>query len=47
MAAAIARLIADVELRQRLAALGPVAVAPYDTQRVIDAWEAALTGADA
>ena len=47
LAAAIARLIGDPDLRRRLTALGPVAITPYDKQRVIDAWESVLTAADA
>jgi glycosyltransferase involved in cell wall biosynthesis len=42
LAAAIVRLLADAELRRRLSALGPIATAPYEKRRVVDAWEALL-----
>jgi GalNAc-alpha-(1->4)-GalNAc-alpha-(1->3)-diNAcBac-PP-undecaprenol alpha-1,4-N-acetyl-D-galactosaminyltransferase len=42
LARAIARLVADAELRQQLSALGPIATAPYEKRRVVDAWESLL-----
>jgi GalNAc-alpha-(1->4)-GalNAc-alpha-(1->3)-diNAcBac-PP-undecaprenol alpha-1,4-N-acetyl-D-galactosaminyltransferase len=42
LAGAIARLMADAQLRQRLSALGPIATAPYEKCRVVDAWESVL-----
>ncbi len=39
---AIAKVVGDADLRRKLAALGPLALLPFEHARVLDAWEAVL-----